>query len=224
MITFHSIEIVQRAIILLKGQLKQEFIWNSLFAAKDRRIISAFLMLLEDFPLNSEDSTTKLVHFCCRHKICTGSLIRILGRNLAKHVETLFDLLESSNIPMLYELLLRLNLEECTELKIRKKLLHSIKRFIECNHHEIALKMLAKFLEMDSFAALPYQQFVLDSFYLEQTQKLAFKCIILSMNESNFMNVRQIIEQYAIEHPEEHRICQESLQKSYAWSKNDERV
>ena len=41
-----------------------------------------------------------------------------------KHFETLFGLLES-NIPILYEVLLRLNLE-CIELATSKKLLNSI--------------------------------------------------------------------------------------------------
>ena len=76
--TFHSIEIVQRAIILLKDQFKQQFIWNSLFASRDHRIISAYLMLLEDFSRNINDLIAS-IHFSCRHKLYTLSLIRMLG-------------------------------------------------------------------------------------------------------------------------------------------------
>ena len=201
---------------MLKGQLPQEFIWKALLSAKNRAIISAYLQLLEEVPGGID--LNALVHFCLRAKVCSVSLVRIIAKDLPHYLERLFPLI-LQELPVLHEVIQKIDLNAGVSFNAKRMLIDSISIFIQKDYKSIALNSLAKFLAFDSFAALKYEQFVLDSFYQQETEDLAYTCIILSMNQSNYLNVRQLIQQRIAQSSEEERnTLQQHLHQTYSFS------
>lgn len=128
--------------------------------------------------------STVLIKLCCRR-----------GREELKLLLERYKNVIMSSSALLYSVLINFNREFYQDF--RHFLIKSIGFIVEKGDKLSALLALKRLLSIDSFAAVDYEQFLLESYfqtYDEQVKKYALESIILTLNQYNANFIRKILE------------------------------